>query len=121
RDVPARRPRHQNDVGALGVAALVQALAKRVDKRPRLGRVELADHQQADAPDFCWLLRARRERPRRRRTAEQRYDLATVPLMDIHSIPQLGNAFAEYRIAGDQSASGDRMICSAQTINTKPK
>src|SRR5262249_32931919 len=35
-------------------------------------------HEHADAPDALALLRARRERPRGRRAAEQRYELAAL-------------------------------------------
>src|SRR5262249_1978795 len=38
------------------------------------------------------VLDARRERPRDRRAAEQRDELAAFPLMEMHLIPQLGNA-----------------------------
>jgi hypothetical protein len=35
----------------------------------------------------CRLLRARRERPHRRRAAEQRDELASFYLIELHSVP----------------------------------
>jgi hypothetical protein len=43
-------------------------------------------HEHANAPNPLALLRARRERPRRRRAAEQRDELATSQLIEWHSI-----------------------------------
>jgi hypothetical protein len=48
------------------------------------------------------LLRARRERPRRR-AAEQRDELASFKLIEFILSPQ-PSRIAEYRIGGDQSA-----------------
>ena len=48
----------------------------------RRGRQKHADPSHAFA-----LLRARRERPGRRRTADERYELAAFQLMEVHSKP----------------------------------
>jgi hypothetical protein len=50
------------------------------------------------------LLRARRERPSRRRAAEQRNELAPFQLIELHSFPASQGRVAGYRIASDQSA-----------------
>jgi hypothetical protein len=42
--------------------------------------------QKANPINFSGLLRARRERPRRRRAAEQRDELASLQLVELHSI-----------------------------------
>jgi hypothetical protein len=67
---PAVDDRH---VLALDIACLLEALAKSpktVHHRVRGPGVEDPDHWHR------WLLRLHRERPRRRRAAEQRYELA---------------------------------------------
>ena len=64
-------------VAAVGPAQLLQPLQERRDAGLRIAdrpRRELDEH--ADAPHPLALLRARRERPRRRRTAEKRDELA---------------------------------------------
>jgi hypothetical protein len=48
------------------------------------------------------LLRTRREGPRRRCAAEQRYEIASFQLIELHSVPSQGR-IAEYRIGEDQS------------------
>jgi hypothetical protein len=54
-------------------------------------------HEHADAPhSIGLLLRARRERPRCR-AAEQRDEVATPHLIELHSVPSQGR-IAEYRI-----------------------
>jgi hypothetical protein len=44
-------------------------------------------HEHADAPHPLRLLRARRERPRHRRAAEQRDEVAAFQLIEVHLIP----------------------------------
>ena len=50
------------------------------------------------------LLRARRQRPRGRRAAEQRDELASFQLIELHPVPASQSRIAGYRIASDQSA-----------------
>jgi hypothetical protein len=83
----------------LNIAAFLQALAKSAQSvRHGLRRwgVEITDHGHRR------LLRARRERPRRR-AAEQRDELASFKLIEFILSPQ-PSRIAEYRIGGDQSA-----------------
>ena len=49
-------------------------------------------------------LPAHRERPRGRRAAEQRDELAPSQLIELHSFPASQDRVAGYRIASDQSA-----------------
>ena len=59
----------------------VAQLPKLFSKTVELGEILFVTSQDADAPYALGLLRARRERPRRRRAAEQRDELAS-----LHSI-----------------------------------
>ena len=70
-------------VAAVGPAQLLQPLQERRDAGLRFRIVRGAVHEHADAPHALALLRARRERPRGRRAAEQRDELA--PLHSITS------------------------------------
>src|SRR5262245_15529498 len=72
------------DIAVLRPTQLPQALAKRFDAGARIGGA-LAPHEQADFPHPPGLLRARRERPRDSRAAEQRDEVATFDLR-AHSI-----------------------------------
>src|SRR5262245_11795470 len=68
-----RPAKFDGNILALDVARLFQAAAKCSDeRRPLIGRaaVQMADHRHR------WLLRSRRDRPSRRRAAEQRDELA---------------------------------------------
>jgi hypothetical protein len=56
------------------------------DGNARSGQVGEGWAEEPDAIDFRSRLRARRERPRRR-TAEQRDELAAFQLIELHSIP----------------------------------
>src|SRR5215831_855719 len=60
--------------------------------------------QHADAPHPLTRLRASRERPRRRRAAEQRDELAAFQSIELHSIPASQGRIAGYRISNGQSA-----------------
>src|SRR5262245_57415091 len=63
-------------VAAIGPAQFLQALQERRDARLCLLIVRGQAHEYADAPHPLALLRPRHSPPRRRRTAEQRDDLA---------------------------------------------
>src|SRR5262249_35929597 len=71
---PARFDAH---VAAIGPTRCLQCLQKCREARLsfRIGRREV--HEHADPPYALTLLRARRERPRDRRAAEQRDELAS--------------------------------------------
>src|SRR5262249_43124 len=73
-------------VTADGPARLLQSLGQRCDARLRVWLVRRGIHQHADAPHPLALLRARRERPRRR-AAEQRDELAA-----LHSLTSSASA-----------------------------
>jgi hypothetical protein len=62
------------------------SFAKSANERVR--RSTLYGHEHADATHPIRLLRARRERPRRGRAAEQRDELASFQSMELHSIPE---------------------------------
>jgi len=47
-------------------------------------------HEHSDPPHPLALLRTRRERPRSRRTTEQRDEFATFQLTDLHALPRPG-------------------------------
>jgi hypothetical protein len=58
----------------------------------------------AGAPHAVTLLRARRERPRGSRAAEQGDELAAFQLIELHLIPASEGRTVGYRIGKDQSA-----------------
>jgi hypothetical protein len=66
-------------------------------------RIVRSQHYYGEAPHTLGLLRARRERPRCR-AAEQRDELATFQLIELHSFSASQGRVAGYRIASDQSA-----------------
>jgi hypothetical protein len=81
-------------------------------------------HEQADAPYPSGLLSARRERPRGR-AAEQRNQLASFQLIELHSVPVSQGRIAGYRIGEDESAgiagilqpvSGAEVRCGSDTV-----
>jgi hypothetical protein len=62
------------------------------------------------------LLRTRRKRPRGRRTAEQRDEIAAFELIELHSIPASQGRIAGYRIGEDQSGgNGTIYTCQPTT------
>jgi len=61
-------------------------------------------HEHANVPNALALLRPRRERPCRRRTAQQCDELAPFPLVEMHPIPSR-ERIGGYAIEGDQSAA----------------
>jgi len=50
------------------------------------------------------VLRSRRERPRSRRAAEQREEIAPFQLIELHPVPASQGQIAGYRNGDDQSA-----------------
>src|SRR5262245_48483148 len=88
-------------VPPLDIASVAQAMAERGGElRVRAGRptIEEPDHRHRR------LLRARRERPRGHRAAEQRDELAPFPLTGMHPILTGREHIAGYRVAAEQSA-----------------
>src|SRR6476619_8538843 len=73
-DPPACKSIFDVDFLPLDVTKITQPLTEGVDFRRGSGRAVM---QETDPRDFRWLLRMRCERPRRRRAAEQRDELAT--------------------------------------------
>src|SRR5258706_2734390 len=77
-------------VAAVGPAQLLQPLRERCDAGLPLQIVRGEWHEHADVPHALALLRAGRERPRGRRTAEQRDELApphVLPQAEGHTLP----------------------------------
>src|SRR4249920_2081054 len=74
-DPPACKSIFDVDVLPLDVTKITQPLTEGVDFRRGSGRAVM---QETDPRDFRWLLRIRCERPRRRRAAEQRDEVATL-------------------------------------------
>jgi hypothetical protein len=67
--------------------------------------------QHADPPHpVALLLRPRRERPCRRRAAEQRDELAAFYLIELHSVPVRQGRVAGYRIGEDQSGGNGTIL-----------
>src|SRR5262249_43628720 len=64
------------DIGIIGPAQLLQPQLERRGLKARLRIVRDPGHQHADAPHSFALRRARSERPRHSRAAEQRYERA---------------------------------------------
>jgi hypothetical protein len=68
------------------------------------GRFDPAEWRTAAEQSDHWkrtLLPARRERPRRRRAAKQRDELAPFQLIELHSVPASQGRIAGYRIGAD--------------------
>src|SRR5262249_61775538 len=77
----------------------------------RYPRVALGDpRQQADAPHALVRLRTRGPRPRGR-AAEQRDDVATFPLMEMHPPPPAERRLSHYSVA--VSAGSARHLATA--------
>jgi hypothetical protein len=75
----------QDEILPLDVAKLAQTLSQGIEIGG-IGRCR-GRLQHTDTIDPAGLLRARRERPRCRRAAEQRDELASFPLMEMHPTP----------------------------------
>jgi hypothetical protein len=85
---------------------LLQPLLKRGKTGPSLSIIGGQVHEHANAPHPLTLLRARRERPRCDRTAEQRDELAAFHSIELHSMPASQTLILRYRIG--EAASGRR-------------
>src|SRR5262249_35460430 len=85
-------------VAAVGPAQLLQALQEGREASLAFRTVRARAHEHADPPHALGLLRARRERPRYRRAAEERYECAP-----LHSITS--SAIAS-RVGGMMSPRG---------------
>src|SRR6516164_8765680 len=75
------------DVLADSPTRLLKTLRKRREAGQPLRIVRLHSHQHADASHPLGLLRARRERPRDRRAAEQRDELAALHSITSSAVP----------------------------------
>jgi hypothetical protein len=93
-DPPVCKSIFDVDVLPLDMTEITQPLTEGVDFRRWSGRAVM---QETDPRDFRRLLRARRQRPRRR-SAEQRYELTAFQSIEVHSIPEPGR-IAGYRIS----------------------
>jgi hypothetical protein len=71
-DVTAAPPKVHPQVAAIGPTQARKRLNERRDESLRQGTVFVEPREHADAPHAVALLRARRERPRRRRAAPRR-------------------------------------------------
>jgi hypothetical protein len=60
-----------------------------------------ARKQAAEAINASGLLAARRKRPRRRRAAEQRDEIASLQLIEVHSVPVSQGRIAGYRTVSE--------------------
>jgi hypothetical protein len=113
---------HRIDSGDLQVAAdgptqFPHSLLERGDARLSFRIVRGKVHQHADAAHLLALLRPRRERPSRR-AAEQRDNLATLQLMEMHRIPQARECIARISdCSGSVSGYGRR---AADRPRTRP-
>jgi hypothetical protein len=75
--VIASPPKVHPHFAAIGPTQVRKPLRKRRVATLPLRIVLIARHEHADAPHAVALLRARRERPRRRRAAKEREELAS--------------------------------------------
>src|SRR5262249_24445961 len=97
-------------VAALDPAELLQTIPKRRD--PALNfRIILGVRDQRGEPPHV-LLGECRERPRDPRAAEQRDELASFQLIELHSVPSSQVRIAGYRISSGQSA-GISNVCAS--------
>src|SRR5262245_23154911 len=85
---PARSPTEvDSQVAAHRPTELLQPLQERCEASLVVGIVRIPRHEHTDPPHPLRLLRARREWPRGRRSADQRYELAA-----LHSITSSASA-----------------------------
>ena len=74
-------------VAAVAPAQLLQGLCERREAGLSFRIVRGQIHEHADAPHPLRLLRARRQRPRSCRTAEQRDEVTAFQLIELHPLP----------------------------------
>ena len=98
-------------VTADGPARLLQALQERPDTRLIFRIICGCGQEYADAPHPLGLLRARRERPRRRRAAEQRDELAAA-----HSITSSARASSEEGTSRPSALAVLRLMTSSYFV-----
>jgi hypothetical protein len=84
-----------SDIAVLGPAERLETLAKCNDPSQHFGIILSVWMQKCDAPHAPAVLRARRQRPRRR-AAEQRHELAPSHLIELHSVPASQGRIAKH-------------------------
>jgi len=89
---------------------LLQRLGKRGEPRLTFRIVRSERREHADAPHPLALLRARRDRPRSCRAADERDELAPFYLIGLHSVPVSQGRIAGYRIGEDQSGDNGTIL-----------
>src|SRR5262249_18556417 len=97
-----RIPAVNDDVVSLHVTKLPELVEQHVIM------FQLFVCNEANPPHLARLLRARCERPRDRRAADQRDELAPFQLIELHPVPASQGRITGYRIASDQSAGNGR-------------
>jgi hypothetical protein len=101
--VQSRCPKQANrQIAAFAPPQLAQTRTQGIQIRRGLVRAPGAEPR--NAPYTLALLRARRERPRNRRAGQQRDELASSQLIELHLMPRSGERTKEYRSGRDQLA-----------------
>src|SRR5262245_22893251 len=100
------------EVTAVGPAQSLQSLAER-GQVPMTFRIIRTPHQHRDLPHALALLRPRRERPRGRRAAEQRYELAAAA----HSITSSAMAESPGGISRPSALAALRLITNSNLVD----
>src|SRR5262249_33462850 len=98
---------NQDEVPALDVSELPQSVLQSIDVGVRPG----APRDKTDASELTWLLRPRRQRPRRRRATEQRDELAPP-----HSITSSARARSVAGISRPSAFAVLRLMTSAYLV-----
>src|SRR5262249_50103736 len=103
---PAVFDRHGLAFDMAGVLEALPKCSQTVRQPVRRSAVKESNHRHH------WLLRARRDRPRSRRAAEQRDELAPFQLIELHSVPTSQGRITGYRIGEDQSGGNETILQS---------